>query len=137
MDQEETLDKIDLLRQRMGVGYTEAKKILDKKDGDVIAALVELERDQKVKKTLNNKVHTIFKKGSATRLKIKKDGRQVAEIPVAVGIAGILGSVVYKPLAIAGAIGTLSAIANRYTLEVEKPSSEDEPKSRLDIDSCK
>ena len=41
--QEITLEKIDLIRDRTGVTYREAHEALQRNDGNVISALIELE----------------------------------------------------------------------------------------------
>lgn len=130
MDQDITLEKMDIIRERLGVSYTEAKNALDKTNGDVIEALVMLEQEhdplyrENPNKKVIDRVKALIKKGNATKLRIKKDGKTVAEVPSTLGAVGILGSFAYTPLAFVGAIGTLSAIFNRYTLEIEKPNGE-------------
>ena len=43
-----SLEQIDLLRKRANVSYEEAKEVLEKFDGDIIEALVYLEKNKKV-----------------------------------------------------------------------------------------
>ncbi|EAX48230.1 transcriptional regulator, Fis family [Thermosinus carboxydivorans Nor1] len=38
-----TLEKIDIIRERTGVSYREAKEVLERNGGNVIEALIELE----------------------------------------------------------------------------------------------
>ena len=61
--------KIDLLRERTGVGYKEAKDALDKAGGDVVQALIFIE-DERV-----NLDEDLQRKG-------KKIMRQVKEIKI-------------------------------------------------------
>jgi NACalpha-BTF3-like transcription factor len=39
-----TLEQIDELRKRVNVSYEEAKKTLEKNDGDLIKSIIELEK---------------------------------------------------------------------------------------------
>lgn len=41
-----SLEQVDLVRERMGVGYAEAKRALDEAGGDVIGALAAIESRQ-------------------------------------------------------------------------------------------
>ena len=47
METTEQLEKLDLLRRRMRVGYEAAQTALEKAEGDVVKALVLLERERK------------------------------------------------------------------------------------------
>jgi hypothetical protein len=123
-----TLEKIDILRERLGVSYSLAKTTLEKTGGNVIEALVFLEEEQTkgydVKNQVVARIHSLIAKGNAKKISIKKDGQTVAEIPATVGALGLLGTIAYTPLAIIGAIGSVSAMFNRYTLEIEKNDGE-------------
>ncbi|BEP28920.1 DUF4342 domain-containing protein [Helicovermis profundi] len=44
-----TLEKIDLLKERANVSYTEAKDALEHTDGDIVEALIYLEKDDKIR----------------------------------------------------------------------------------------
>ena len=48
------LEKIDLIRARLGVGYKEAKEALDDAEGDVVQALIRLEQKNR---DWNEKIH--------------------------------------------------------------------------------
>jgi len=123
-----SLEKIDILRERLGVNYGVAKATLEKTGGDVIEALVVLEEEQtkanEVKNDVVARIRSLIAKGNAKKVRIKKDGQTVAEIPATVGALGLLGTIAYTPLAIIGAIGSVSAMFNRYTLEIEKNDGE-------------
>jgi hypothetical protein len=123
-----SLEKIDILRERLGVNYGLAKATLEKTGGDVIEALVVLEEEQskanEVKNEVVGRIRSLIAKGNAKKVRIKKDGQTVAEIPATVGALGLLGTIAYTPLAIIGAIGSVSAMFNRYTLEIENNDGE-------------
>lgn len=124
------LDKIDILRKRLGLTYREAKKALDEAGGDVIEALIRYEEGKKSEvveqiETWSSKIlariKDILQKGQATKIKIKKDGKTVAEIPATAGALGVLGVLASTELAILAGISTVAALFNRYTLEIERP----------------
>lgn len=126
------LTKIDLLRERTGASYKEAKEALDQVDGDVVLALVNLEKEQinidddlkeKSNKVLNQ-VKEIIKKGNVNRIKIKRGNKTVADLPVNMGALGLAGVVLSPTLAVIGALGTVAALANDYTLEIERTDGE-------------
>ncbi|WDU84161.1 hypothetical protein [Caloramator sp. Dgby_cultured_2] len=78
--EEITLEKIDILRQRTGIGYAEAKEILEKHNGNVIDSLIYIEQNQKklgaqISEFSNDLVETIreiIRKGNVNRIKVKK-----------------------------------------------------------------
>lgn len=123
-----SLEKIDILRERLGVSYNVAKNSLDTTNGNVIEALVMLEKEQENKKDiihgLHNRISSILSKGNTTKVRIKKEGKTVAEIPATVGAVGLVTTLAYTPLAIMGALGSVTAMLNQYTLEVEKEDGE-------------
>jgi hypothetical protein len=129
VDDKVNLDKVDLIRQRLGVSYREAKDALDQAKGDVVQALVLLEDrqfrlDEKVETEglkLWAQIKSLIRKGNVTRIRLKKDNRVLAEIPVNVGALGVVGVVAVPPLAILGVAGTLAALATKCTLEIERP----------------
>jgi len=127
------LDKIDILRKRLGLTYREAKKALDEAGGDVIEALIRYEEGKKSEvveqiETWSSKIlariKDILQKGQATKIKIKKDGKTVAEIPATAGALGVLGILASTELAILAGISTVAALFNRYTLEIERPGGQ-------------
>ncbi|RYD04096.1 hypothetical protein N752_16065 [Desulforamulus aquiferis] len=111
------LEKIDLIRARLGVGYKEAKEALDLAGGDVVEALISLEQKNR---QWNEKLHGkgnefmgqvkhIFEKGQKTKVKVKKDDRTVVEFPATVGALGVLGAMASTPVLIIGALGSIVA----------------------------
>ena len=121
MDNTITLEKIDILRDRAGVSYREAKEMLEKHDGDVIAALIEFETVQNKgwvdefsvrSGEVIDKVKEIIREGNVNKIRVKHDGRTLVEIPVSVGA---VGAVVLPQLA---ALGVLIALFKRCTIEV-------------------
>jgi len=130
------LTKIDLLRERTGVGYKEAKEALDRSGGDVVQALIYIE-DERIKldddlqqkgEKILKQVKEIIKKGNVTKIKLKKGNKTVFQFPVNVGALGMAGAIMSPTLALVAALGTVAALANKYTLEIERPGGEVETK---------
>jgi gas vesicle protein len=121
-----TLEKIDIIRVRTGVSYTDAKEALEECDGNVVDALIFIEN--KKKNNIKNDLYTtkdelmswmkeVIKKGNVTRIRIKKDGKQIVDIPVNAGVAAGLIAFVWPPLI---AIGVLTAVFTKITIEIVK-----------------
>ncbi|GFN22504.1 DUF4342 domain-containing protein [Thermanaeromonas sp. C210] len=135
------LEKIDILRKRVGLSSREAKQALDEAGGDVIEALIRLEEGKKEEtvhaletwgERLLTRIKEILHKGKVTKIKIKKDGKTVAEIPATAGALGVLGVLASTELAILAGISSVAALFNRYTLEIERPGGQVEEHS-LDL----
>ncbi|ABO50984.1 conserved hypothetical protein [Desulforamulus reducens MI-1] len=129
------LEKIDLLRARLGVSYKEAKEALNLADGDVVQALIKLEEKNR---HWNEKLHgkgnefmgqfkTLLEKGQRTKVKIKKDDDTVVEFPATVGALGVLGAMASTPILVVGALGTIAGLVNNYRLEFQEDSDRWEP----------
>lgn len=116
-----TLEKIDIIRERTGVTYREAKDALERAGGNVLEALVELE-DKKpggwteefsVKSgEVMDKVKEFIHQGNVTKIRVKQDGKTLVEIPVTLGAI----SAVFLPQL--AALGVLVAVFKRCTIEV-------------------
>ena len=126
------IEKIDLIRSRMNVGYREAREALEAAGGDVVKALINLEeREGTFSEKMQSHSHEIFgqlkgilHKGKETRIKVKQGDRTVLEIPASLGVMGLLGILASSELAILGALGTVTAMSKNYTLEFEKVGQE-------------
>ena len=75
-----TLEKVDLVKDRTGVSYTEAKEALEASEGNVVDALVFIENKKKnngvfyqTKEEFINWIKDIINKGNVTRIQIKKE----------------------------------------------------------------
>jgi len=125
-----TLEKIDIVKERTGVSYTDAKEALEECDGDVVNALIYIEAKQKkenkfnmddmytTKEELLTWMKDIIKKGNVTRIKIKKDQTVIMDIPVNAGIAvGIVGYFIAPVLL---AVGVFAAVITKVTIEITK-----------------
>lgn len=127
--EEITLEKIDLIRGRTGLGYAAAKEILEKNNGNVVDTLIYIEQNQKsftqnIADTGNELIDTvkdIIKKGNVNRIKIKKDNKTIIDIPVTAGVAAGALSLFYPSLLV---LGTVTAIISKISIEVERPNGE-------------
>ena len=110
MDTEITLEKIELVKDRTGVSYKEAKEALEAAKGSVVDAIINIEEtinmsgrgrlnDQGVK--LVERIKAAVKKGNVTKILVKKEGEILLNLPVNVGI---LGTVIAPWAALIGAI---------------------------------
>lgn len=130
MDQ---LEKIDIIRERVGVSYREASEALKEAGEDLIEALIIAEEkltrgwpDRLFNKSgdLFDKAKTYIRKGNKTKIKLKKDNRTIAEFPATIGAFGLVAALASAELAVIAGIGTAAAVANKVTVEVEKPDGE-------------
>jgi uncharacterized protein YjbJ (UPF0337 family) len=123
-----TLEKVDLIRERTGANYAEAKEALEVCEGNVVDALVYIE--SKKASTTNdlytnkdefvNWVKELIRKGNITRIKIKKDEKVLADIPVNAGIAVTgLAALIMSPLLAIGVL-TVTAVVTKLTIEITK-----------------
>lgn len=118
------LEKIDILRERTGVGYARAREVLEQAGGDVVEALVILEREagerswqeriQVRGSDLVERVKELLREGNVRRIVVKQDGRTLIEIPVTIGA---IGALVLPTLA---ALGVIAALVSRCTIVVER-----------------
>lgn len=121
-----TLEKIDIIRERTGVTYQEAKEALEKCDCNVVDALIYIESN---KRNIKDDLYTtkeefvtwlkdLIQKGNITRIKIRKDDKIIVDVPVNAGIAAsVVIGIVWAPLL---AIGILTAVITKVTVEVTK-----------------
>lgn len=93
---EVTLEKIELVKDRTGVSYKEAKEALEAAEGSVVDAIINIEEslDSETKKSVGERgsdivdsVKGLVKKGNVSRIIVrKKDGEQILNLPVNAGI---------------------------------------------------
>ncbi|KXZ39692.1 protein of unknown function [Alkalithermobacter thermoalcaliphilus JW-YL-7 = DSM 7308] len=123
-----TLEKIDQIMDRADVGYAEAKEALVNSNGDVIEALIYLEKkNKKVFKNLNlnekgneliERLREALKKGNITRVIIEREGDIILNLPVSVGAIGL----VMAP--VASIIGVSAAMVTNYRIKIVKDDGE-------------
>lgn len=94
-----TLEKIELVKDRTGVSYKEAKDALEAAEGSVVDAIIAIEEtvDEKPAKKVNeaanetvDKIKEVVKKGNISKITIKKDDEILLNLPLNAGIIGAL-----------------------------------------------
>ncbi|MEQ8176106.1 MAG: DUF4342 domain-containing protein [Syntrophomonadaceae bacterium] len=121
------LELIEKLRERANVSYEEAKEALEKCNGDIVDALIYLEKQDKIKPPPKENgaagfwasLKRLVKKCHATRLVISKNNENVVDLPLTVVI---IITVIAPPITIAG---LLVALFTGYKIRVKGPSGED------------
>lgn len=105
-----TLEKIELVKDRTGVSYKEAKDALEAADGSVVDAIIAIEEtvDEKPARKVNaaanetvEKIKELVKKGNISKITISREGEVLLNLPLN---AGILGAIVAPWGVIAGII---------------------------------
>jgi hypothetical protein len=123
------LEQIDMLRQRANVSYEEAKDAMERCGGDMVEALIYLEKQNRVRGGNFNNTNTVdgfvdtmkklFRQGMETRFVIKKEENNVINVPVN---AVLLTTVIVPPVTI---IGGLAALFTNHKMRIEKPDGSD------------
>lgn len=116
------LRKVDIIRDRTGCSYKLAHEALERNNGDVLKAIIDLESNAKVWREqitvtgseLVEKIKEIIHQGNVTKVIVKSQQKTIVEIPVTAGAIGVL---LAPHLAI---LGVLSALVTKCTIEVER-----------------
>ncbi len=123
MELDITLEKIDLIRERTGSTYKEARDALTTSNGNVIDAIINLEESGKKKwcvtmsdkkEIITTKCKTLLKAGNTNRIRVKKDNNIVIDLPVT---AAAISALILPKIT---AFGTAAAIVSKCTLEVDR-----------------
>ncbi len=110
-----TLESIDMVIERTGVSYAEAREALIAANGSVVDALVYLEQKKSSKTDdLLEKVKAVVKEGNVNKIRVKKDNKVLLTVPVNVGIVGGLVGLAAAPW-----WGILAAAAAAYGFDVK------------------
>ncbi len=116
-----TLEKIELVKDRTGVSYAEAKEALEAADGSVVDAIISIEEtiDRKESKSFSKQstaaldnLKELVKRGNVSKILVKKEDEVVLNIPVNLGI---IGTVVAPWGAV---LGVVAAFGFKCTVEV-------------------
>ncbi len=118
-----TLEKIELVKDRTGVSYKEAKDALEAAEGSVVDAIIAIEEtvDEKPAKKVNeaanetvDKIKDMVKKGNISKITIRKDDEVLLNLPLNAGLVGAL-------LAPWGVIaGIIAAFGFKCQIELQK-----------------
>ena len=118
-----TLEKIELVKDRTGVSYKEAKEALESADGSVVDAIIAIEEtiDEKAKGKFSEhganiiaSIKDAVKKGNVSKIIVKKDEEVVLNLPLNVGIVGT----VLAPWAMIA--GVIAAFGTKCVIELVK-----------------
>ena len=118
-----TLEKIELVKDRTGVSYREAKEALESADGSVVDAIIAIEEtiDEKSKGKFSEhsanviaSIKEAVKKGNVSKIIVKKDEDVVLNLPLNVGIVGT----VLAPWAMIA--GVIAAFGTKCVIELVK-----------------
>jgi len=118
-----TLEKIELVRDRTGVSYKEAKEALERAEGSVVDAIIGIEESigDKTRGKVGEssvrvveKIKELVKKGNVSKIVIKKDDEVVLNLPINVGLLGT----VIAPWAMV--LGVLAAFGTKCVIEIVK-----------------
>lgn len=137
-----TLEKVDQIVERTGVSYEKAKEVLTEAEGDVLEAIIILEKssvsgfnnviDDENTETSGCRIplgtgctieefkvwlKEIIEKGNVSRIKIKKEDTVIADLPVNAGISAMIIAIVLPAFL---AFGVIAAVATKVTIEITK-----------------
>lgn len=122
-----TLEKIELVKDRTGVSYKEAKEALEVAEGSVVDAIIGIEEsiDIKAKSRIGEqssqiveKIKQAVKKGNVSKIIVKKGDEVMLNLPVSVSI---IGTVLAPWAAIAGII---AVFGTKCTIELVKDNGD-------------
>lgn len=122
----EELHQIDILRERAGITYERARDVLSQANGDIVEALIMLEKEGNSEKKewtvfsrdLLSKVTELIKEGNIRKIKIKHKDKTIVDIPMTLGVVGTTAGLFLAPyLTIVAAI---AAWYTKWTIEIEK-----------------
>lgn len=122
-----TLEKIELVKDRTGVSYKEAKEALEAAEGSVVDAIIAIEESIDVKNRskigeqgahIVDKIKEAIKKGNVAKIIVKKNDEIIMNLPVNVGIVGT----VLAPWAVVA--GVIAAFGTKCVIELIKEDGE-------------
>jgi len=131
-----SLEQIEMLKERANISYGEAKEILEKSNGDILEALINLEKESKLKtpqkekeccpsgfwtttKKLTKTGERLIKKGNEIKFVIRKAENTVVDLPLNVVL---LVTVITPPVTL---VGVLAAFVTNHKIRLVKPDGED------------
>ena len=119
-----TLEKIELVKDRTGVTYAEAKAALEEAEGSVVDAIISIEETinagekkrgfGKKGEALFSSLKDLIKKGNVAKIQVKRDDELILNVPVNAGLVGL----VIAP--IASVVAVVAAFGFKCTIEVIK-----------------
>lgn len=99
-----TLEQIDLIMQRANVSYNEAKEALDQNNGDVVSALLYLEKENKLKKATStcaaDSIKSFIHKLNSTQFSLTKNEKTILNAPLSITILAFIFCFPFSVLAL-------------------------------------
>ncbi len=123
-----SLELIEKLKERANISYAEAKQALEKCNGDLVEALIYLEKEDKIKAPQKEgkapssfwaSVKRLVKTCNETKLVISKNNETVINLSLTIVLLVIIFA---APIAF---VGLLAALFTRHKMRVEKPGCAD------------
>lgn len=122
------LEKLDVLRERMGIGYEEARTALNLAQGDVVKALDDLEKAREGERQgfdFADQGHGIWDRVKSTMatfrhstISLKRHENTIVSLSAPLGLA-LAYTIWRKPgLRLLGLVGVVGAAMNNFELEV-------------------
>ena len=123
-----TLEALELVKDRTGVTYKEAKEALEAADGNVVNAIIAIE--EKINSTGTpgkftrkadvtvQQIKDFIKKGNVNKLTIKRNDEVILNLPINIGI---IGTILFPW---AGVASTIAAFGTKCTVELTKDNGE-------------
>ncbi|WP_027633985.1 DUF4342 domain-containing protein [Clostridium hydrogeniformans] len=117
-----SLEKLDLIIERTGVSYKEAKEALEFSMGDVVEAIIYIEERKKENPSpiftslegFKTWLMELIDRGNISRIRIKKGEKVIVDVPVNAGLAAGFIGLLWTPIILIGI-----ATATLVTLTVE------------------
>ena len=133
-----TLEKIEMVKDRTGVSYKEAKDALEKADGSVVDAIIDIEENIGTKAgccqggSIADKIKCLIRKGNQSKIVVRRDDETLINLPVN---AGIIGAVIAP---VGCAVGAVAAFGFKCNIEIVKHDGtildvSDAAKEKMDV----
>ena len=130
------MEDIELLRSKSGISYQEAVALLDYHNGDLAQALIDLEKQGKLRSNSfdmdgkgknQKKGMNILQKLYRTRFKVTKDGTPIVNLSV---LFSLITALISPHIAVIGLIASL-VLGYRISIDTNDPAFEKENLERM------
>lgn len=144
-----TLEKVDQVIDRTYATYAEAKEALEACDGDVVNALIYIEKKREEESNISCEelncekaenfeeikifIKDLINRGNVSRIRMLKDDRVLLDIPVNAGIAASVIAIAFPSVLAASFV---AAIATKITIEITKSDGSVEVVNKLIKDAA-
>lgn len=112
-----TLEQVEILKEKAGLGYKEALELLEKTGGDLLRTLALLEEEGKLSFTAGDHEEKLWqkalKKGKEMKIKVNRPGGTLFRVPL---VLGVIGAVAF-PRVVSWSM--LALLLTRCTLEID------------------